>query len=63
MKQILIGNDEKFYFDTLIFEPNSYGDLCENIKIAKNLLKSSPTDMNVLELIMLQNNGNVDKKF
>ncbi len=35
----------------------------KNIKIAKNLLKSSLTTLDVLYLIMLHINGNVDKKF
>ena len=35
----------------------------ENIKIAKNLLKSSFTTVDVLWLIMLHNDWNVDKKF
>ena len=32
-------------------------------KVAKNLPKSSPTDMDVLYLIMLHIDGNVEKKF
>ena len=38
-------------------------DMRKNIKIAKNLIESSPTFKDVLKLIVFHNNGNVDKKF
>ena len=37
--------------------------MLKNIKIAYNLLKSSPTAMDVLKLIMLISDRNVVKKF
>ena len=39
------------------------GKYVDNIKVAKNLTKSSPTAMDVLYLIMLHIDWNVDKKF
>ena len=39
------------------------GENVKNIKIAKKRVKGSPSDMDVLYLIILYNDGNVDKKF
>ena len=47
-------------------EPKTTKDMAKyvkNIKVAKNLSKSSPNSMDVSSLIILHINGNVVKKF
>ena len=60
------GNIVKKFQTSILYrsrENHDPSNSWKNIKIAKNLLKSTPTTMDVLYLFMPHNDGNINKKF